>query len=215
MKANEIWNDIDVKLIAILRGIKPEETKAIVKVLLSSGFRVIEIPLNSPEPFASIKITVETAKAHSAKSCLIGAGTVLSVEDVQRVHQAGGNLIVSPNVNQEVIRATKKFDMLSAPGAYTPSECIAALNAGADILKVFPTSNMGAVGIKALAAVLPKGSQICAVGGVGNDDFDAYRKAGAIGFGLGSSLYKSGIQRDEIAKKAEAAVQAFKNCSAK
>lgn len=211
MNVSEIWNDIDIKLIAILRGIRPEETKAIIEVLLDAGFRSIEIPLNSPDAFTSIKIAVETASSHTKRPCLIGAGTVLCLEDVKRVYDAGGNLIVSPNVNTDVIQLTKELKMLSAPGVFTPSECLSALNRGADILKVFPAFNMGPSGIKALSAVLPKGTQICAVGGVGNDDFIPYRNAGTIGFGLGSSLYKPGLEVSEITKNAKAAVGSFKN----
>lgn len=209
MEVLDIWDDIEVKLIAILRGIKPEETKEAVTELLSVGFRAIEIPLNSPDPYHSIKIAVQTAKENSDMPCLIGAGTVLCVAQVEKVHGAGGNLIVSPNVKSDVIEATKELNMLSAPGVYTPSECLQALNVGADILKIFPASNLGLNGIKALSAVLPSATQICAVGGVGNGDFEAYLNAGAIGFGLGSSLYKAGMQANDIRKNAKAALEAF------
>lgn len=212
MNVQEIWQDIDLKLIAILRGIKPEETKECVKSLLNSGLRAIEIPLNSPDAFASIKIAAETASELSSKSCLIGAGTALTTQDVINVHKSGGNLIVSPNVNLDVIKLTKSLDMFSAPGVYTPSECLSASQNGADILKVFPASNLGAGGIKALSAILPKATQLCAVGGVDNKDFQTYLNAGVIGFGLGSSLYKAGLQPNEIATKARSAVEAFKNC---
>lgn len=205
----EIWNDIDVKLIAILRGIKPEETEAFVTALLSEGFRVIEIPLNSPDAYHSISIAVQAAKTNIDAPCLIGAGTVLRVEEVQEVHLAGGNLIVSPNVNRDVIQAAKKSNMLSAPGVYTPSECLAALSYGADILKIFPASNMRTNGIKALSAVLPSTTQLCVVGGVGDDDFKAYKKVGAVSFGLGSSLYQPGMQVHDLRTKAKAAVKAF------
>ena len=210
MNAIEIWHDIDVKLIAILRGIRPEETEAYVTALLSEGFRAIEIPLNSPDAYHSIRIAVQTAKVKTDAPCLIGAGTVLNVEEVQQVQLAGGNLIVSPNVNSNVIQAAKKSNMLSAPGVYTPSECLAALSYGCDILKIFPASNMGTKGIQALSAVLPSTTQLCAVGGVGDDDFKAYKKAGVVGFGLGSSLYKSGMHLDDFHAKAKTAVKDFK-----
>lgn len=212
MKASEIWHDIDVKLIAILRGIHPKETRSIVEALIDAGFRAIEIPLNSPDAFTSIKIAAETARDYSKKPCLIGAGTVLSVEDVTHVHQAGGNLIVSPNVNLKVIEYTKQLDMLSAPGVFTPSECLLALGAGTDVLKIFPASNLGVNGFKALNAVMPKKTQICAVGGVGDADFQSYLNAGAGGFGLGSSLYKPGLSASEISKKAEVTVKAYLAC---
>ncbi len=209
MNVREIWNDIDLKLIAIMRGIKPEETSDCVKALLESGLRAIEIPLNSPDAFASIKIAVATANEHSLKPCLIGAGTVLTKQDVMNVHKAGGNLIVSPNVNLEVIKLTKSLDMFSAPGVYTPSECLVAHQNGADILKVFPASNLGISGIKALSAILPKSVQLCAVGGVGNDDFKDYMQAGVIGFGLGSSLYQPRMSATEIHDKSSISASSF------
>ena len=215
IKVSDIWHDIEIKLIAILRGVKPEETKAIVEALLDAGFRSIEVPLNSPDPFTSIKIAAQTANAYSDKPCLIGAGTVLCVEDVRQVYEVGGNFIVSPNVNSDVIKQTKTLNMFSAPGVYTPSECLVALKSGADILKVFPASNLGVSGIKALRAILPNGTQICAVGGVGNNDFNSYYKVGAVGFGLGSSLYNSEFKVTEISNNAKAAVQSFKNCLVK
>jgi len=212
MKASEIWKTIDIKLIAILRGITPREAEAMVTVLLEAGFRVIEIPLNSPSPFESIKIASEVAKQKSYTSCLVGAGTVLSPADVEAVHAAGGNLIVSPNVNADVIAQTKELEMLSAPGVFTPSECLSALNAGADLLKIFPASNLGAGGVKALRAVLPNTIELCAVGGVGNDNFQYYLDAGVTSFGLGSSLYKPGMSAQELRENAKSAVENFKAC---
>lgn len=212
MRASELWNDIDVKLIAILRGIKSKDTKVIVEALLDTGFRAIEIPLNSPDPFTSIRIAVEIAKNHSITPCLIGAGTVLSVQDVNKVYEVGGNLIVSPNVDAGVIERTKELDMLSAPGVFTPSECLSALNAGADILKIFPASNLGTNGIKALKAVLPNATQICAVGGVGETDFQNYLDAGAVGFGLGSSLIDPSLSSVEVFNKAKNSAQAYLDC---
>ena len=212
MRASELWNDIDVKLIAILRGIKSKDTKVIVEALLDTGFRAIEIPLNSPDPFTSIRIAVEIAKNHSITPCLIGAGTVLSVQDVNKVYEVGGNLIVSPNVDADVIERTKELDMLSTPGVFTPSECLSALNAGADILKIFPASNLGTNGIKALKAVLPNATQICAVGSVGETDFQNYLDAGAVGFGLGSSLFDPSLSSAEVFNKAKYSAQAYLDC---
>ena len=208
ISAGEIWSQSAVKLIAILRGITPEEIAPAVEVLLVAGFRAIEIPLNSPSPFDSIKIAAEVASSHSER-CLIGAGTVLDAGDVAKVHEAGGNLIVSPNVDPAVITATTARGMLSAPGVFTATECLLALKSGAAILKIFPASVMGANGIKALRAILPTACEICPVGGVGNADFAAYLGAGATGFGLGSSLYRQGMSTDALAKNAGEAVDAY------
>lgn len=208
ISAGEIWSQSAVKLIAILRGITPEETAPAVEVLLAAGFRAIEIPLNSPSPFDSIKIAAEVASSHR-ESCLIGAGTVLDAGDVAKVHEAGGNLIVSPNVDPVVITATTARGMLSAPGVFTATECLLALKSGAAILKIFPASVMGANGIKALRAILPTACEICPVGGVGNADFAAYLRAGATGFGLGTSLYRQGMSTDALAKNAGEAVDAY------
>ncbi len=214
ISAGEIWSQSAVKLIAILRGITPEEIAPAVEVLLAAGFRAIEIPLNSPSPFDSIKIAAEVASSHKDASshkerCLIGAGTVLDAGDVAKVHEAGGNLIVSPNVDPAVITATTARGMLSAPGVFTATECLLALKSGAAILKIFPASVMGANGIKALRAILPAACEICPVGGVGNADFAAYLGAGATGFGLGTSLYRQGMSTDALAKNAGEAVDAY------
>lgn len=207
----EIWKSMDLKLIAILRGILPHETRDIVQVLLRSGFRAIEIPLNTPDVYQSIKLAVETSYAFSERPCLIGAGTVLTEQEVSLVHEAGGNLIVSPNVNETVIRQTKKFGMLSAPGVYTASECLRAVNSGADMLKLFPASNLGPSGLKALRAVMPQSLELCAVGGVGDNDFKSYMEAGASSFGIGSSLYHPGMPANKVAEKATKTARAFQS----
>ena len=210
MRTEDIWNHMDHKLIGILRGIVPDEVGPIVSELITAGFCAIEIPLNSPDPFRSISIASQVAESCSSKPCLIGAGTVLNLEDVQNVKDAGGNLVVSPNVDPSVIEQTKSLKMFSAPGVYTPTECLMAINAGADCLKVFPASNLGTSGIKALSAVLPNSAPLCAVGGVEPDDFGEYLKAGAMAFGLGSSLYAPGMSASEVGKRAKFSVQKFR-----
>ena len=212
MNTDVIWSGLENKLIAILRGIKSEETEAIVVALLDTGIAAIEIPLNSPDPIKSIEIAAKAANDHAMKSCLIGAGTVINAKDVKAVHEAGGNLIVSPNVDPSVITATKQLEMFSAPGVYTPTECLAALDAGADCLKVFPASNLGVGGIGAFSAVLPSETKICAVGGVGPEDFQNYLDVGVVAFGLGSSLYKPGFSVSEVAKNASTAINALNKC---
>jgi len=197
------------KLIAILRGVRPEEIGDIVDGLLDAGFRAIETPLNSPDPFRSIEIAVERAAAAGVGPCLIGAGTVLRVEEVARVVAAGGNLVVSPNTDAAVIEATVAAGLVSIPGCYTATEALLALRAGAHALKFFPASVLGAGGIRAIAAVLPPKSPLVAVGGVSDSDFAAYRQAGVEGFGLGSSLYKPGDAAGDVIARGRAAIAAY------
>lgn len=192
-------------IIAILRGITPAEALDHVAALLDAGITTIEVPLNSPDPFDSIKATAE---AYGDRA-LIGAGTVLSVEDVGRVAQAGGKLVVSPNCDPRVIHATKTAGLQSWPGVMTPTECFAALKNGADGLKIFPGALLGPEGLKAIRAVLPKGTQIYAVGGAGPDNFKDWLDASADGFGIGSALYKLGQTPDDTADKAAAIVAAY------
>ena len=192
-------------LIAILRGIEPRDAIAAATALIEAGITRIEVPLNSPQPFDSIALM---AQAHG-QDALIGAGTVLSTDDVAGVHKAGGRLIVSPNANTDVIETTKKLNMQSWPGVFTPTECFAALAAGADGLKIFPASMMGTEGLKAIRAVLPPGAQVYAVGGAGPENFKDWIAASADGFGLGSSLYKPGMSIADIAVRARDTVGAF------
>ncbi|MDB5555389.1 MAG: aldolase family protein [Rhizobium sp.] len=192
-------------LVAILRGLKPEETKGIVGALLEAGLRAIEIPLNSPEPFKSIEIAAKLAPADA----LIGAGTVLTVEDVDRLEQAGGRLFVSPNVDVPVLSHAVSKGMVTLPGVFTPTEALAAARAGATGLKFFPASALGVSGINAIRAVLPADLMIAAVGGVSDENFADYAKGGIKAFGLGSSIYKPGMSADEVGKRARATIAAY------
>lgn len=193
------------KLVAILRGIRPDEAEGIAAVLIEAGITRIEVPLNSPEPLRSIE-TMATAFGRDAQ---IGAGTVLEPEAVSAVAAAGGQLIVSPNCDPDVIRATKARGLVSMPGVLTVSECFAALRAGANALKIFPALQLGPDGLAALRAVLPGGTQVYAVGGVGAESFAAWFHAGADGFGIGSALYRPGDQPAKVASAARALVAAY------
>ncbi|MEL7150169.1 MAG: 2-dehydro-3-deoxy-6-phosphogalactonate aldolase [Pseudomonadota bacterium] len=201
---------MNLPLIAILRGIDPDEAVSVAEALVSAGMTRIEVPLNSPSPFLSI----ERMAAAVGSSATIGAGTVLTTDDVQKVHDAGGTLIVSPNCDTAVIRQTKDLGLQSFPGVLTPSECFAALQAGADGLKVFPAFQMGIDGLKAVRAVLPATTEVYMVGGVGPENFTDWRRAGASGFGLGSWLYKPGDDVAGIASRAAEAVAAWMDADA-
>lgn len=192
-------------IIAILRGVKPDEVLAIGHAILDAGINRIEVPLNSPNPLDSIK----TLAAAFGDRALIGAGTVLSLDDVKGVHQAGGKLIVSPNCDPEIISATVDLEMQSWPGIFTPTEAFAALKASANGLKLFPSDMAGPAGLKAIRAVLPKGTQVFAVGGAGPDNFDVWAAAGADGFGIGSAIYKPGDTAKTVGEKARRIVEAF------
>jgi 2-dehydro-3-deoxyphosphogalactonate aldolase len=199
------WPRMRRDLVAILRGLKPEEAHDVVMALVDAGLEAIEIPLNSPDPFNSIEIAVKAAGRH----CLIGAGTVLTAEDADRLAEVGGRLFVSPNVEPELIARAARHGMVVMPGVFTPSEALAALAAGASGLKFFPASVLGPSGISAIRAVLPPDTVIAAVGGVGDDNFADYAKAGIRAFGLGSSLYKPGASAAETARRAGATLAAY------
>ena len=193
------------KIIAILRGITPVEAVPITEALIDAGITSIEVPLNSPDPFTSIKAMVDAF----GETSLIGAGTVLTPDDVQRLHQIGAGMVVSPDCNPRVIVATKQLGMQSFPGVMTPTECFTALRNGADGLKLFPGSLIGPDGLKAIKAVLPEGTQTFAVGGASSSNFADWFAAGVDGFGIGSALYKPGGSVDDIKARAKDIVAAY------
>lgn len=197
-------------LIAILRGVTPDEILPVGRALHAAGFRVIEIPLNSPDPLESIR----RLTAELGNDCLIGAGTVLTEQQVKDVAAAGGRLVVSPNANLAVIRATKAAGLVSAPGVATPSEGFAALEAGADALKLFPAEQLGPAVLKAWRAVFPKDLPMLPVGGITPDNMTPYVNAGANGFGLGSALYKPGLTAEQVGSNAEAFASAWRSLRA-
>lgn len=192
-------------LVAILRGLKPELALDYGRVVFEAGIEAIEVPLNSPEPFASIATLAESLPS----SALVGAGTVLTAKDVDDLHKAGGRLLVSPNIDPDVMMQAAKYGMVTMPGVFTPSEAFLAIKLGASALKFFPASVLGAKGISAIKAVLPKDAIIGAVGGVSEKDFADYAKAGVSAFGLGSSLFTPALSVDEVAVRAKAAVAAY------
>ena len=195
----------ELPLVAILRGLKPAEATEIGAVLVEAGFRLIEVPLNSPQPFDSI-----AALRQRFSQAMVGAGTVLTAADVRDVASAGGELVVAPNFDRDVVAETLRLGMTSLPGILTPTEAFAALGAGAHGLKLFPAELASPAVVKALLAVLPKGTPLIPVGGIGADNLAAWRAAGAAGFGLGSSLYKPGDDAATVRLKAAAIVSAFR-----
>lgn len=192
-------------LIAILRGLKPDEAEGVVSVLIESGVTAIEIPLNSPDPFRSIAIAVKKASSE----VLIGAGTVLTVQAVEQLHDVGGRLMVTPNVDPEVIARARERGMVTMPGVFTATEALLAAKAGASGLKFFPASILGASGISAIRTVLPADLMIAAVGGISDKNFMEYTKTGVHAFGLGTSLYKPGMTVVEVAARAKATIRAY------
>ena len=193
-------------LIAILRGLTPAEAPAIGQALVSIGFAIIEVPLNSPEPLQSI-----AALTQKFPQTLIGAGTVLNAQQVKDVHAAGGHLVVAPNFNPAVVAQALALNMVVLPGVATPTEAFAALDAGAHGLKLFPAGMMPSATVKALRAVLPKSAALMPVGGITPDNMAAYRAAGASGFGLGSALYAPGRSAAQVQEMAQAFVRAWQS----
>lgn len=207
MSARELFDGYfgQCPLVAIIRGVRPEEAVAIARALFEAGLRIIEVPLNSPGPFASI----ERIAAELDEDALVGAGTVLDPADVARVRDSGGRLIVSPNMNPAVIRATIESGLVSSPGIFTPTEAFAALEAGAHALKLFPAEAMSPKVVKALRAVLPRDVPLLIVGGVTPDSLTGWLEAGADGFGLGGGLYKPGQTAEATLSRARAYVEAL------
>ena len=193
-------------LVAILRGIKPEEADVIAQGLYDAGFRLIEVPLNSPDPFTSIA----TIRRILPDDALVGAGTVLTVEQVTQLKECGGELTVMPHADLAIIRAAKALGMLCVPGVATPTEAFAALAAGADALKLFPAELVTPSIVKAIRVVLPTGTRLLPVGGITPETMKPYLDAGAGGFGLGSALYTPGMNCNRVVERANKFVAAWK-----
>ena len=196
-------------LVAILRGITPDEALPVGQALVDAGFRLLEVPLNSPEPLRSI-----AALAQAFPQAVVGAGTVLQPAQVAEVAAAGGRLVVSPNTDVQVIQAARRHGQVVLPGVATPTEAFAALAAGAHGLKLFPAEMIGPPVVKALRAVLPAGTLLLPVGGISPDNMAAYRAAGAAGFGIGSALYKPGMSAADVARMAQRFAAAWAASSA-
>ncbi len=198
-------------LIAILRGLRPDQAARVGETLVEQGFGTIEVPLNSPEPLESISILVK----EFGNTAVIGAGTVLTPGEVRQVADCGARLIVSPNTRRKVITETRRLGMTSLPGAFTATECLKALDSGADGIKLFPAGLLGTSGVVALRAVLPASAELYAVGGVGPDNFASWLNCGVTGLGIGSNLFVAGMTIGEIGKRAASIIEAFDLASGK
>ncbi len=192
-------------VVAILRGVTPDEVESVAEAIVAAGVTIIEVPLNSPDPFASIALLARRFPARA----IVGAGTVLSVDEVGRCAQAGAQIIVSPNMRTDVIAATVAEGMLSLPGCLTPTEAFAALDAGAHAIKLFPGEMVSPAAVRAMRAVLPKAATVLVVGGVTIDNTKAFIAAGADGFGVGSAIYREGTTAAQAGANAAAFVKAL------
>jgi 2-dehydro-3-deoxyphosphogalactonate aldolase len=199
------WPTVKRPLVAILRGVRPDEVDAIGDALVGAGFELIEVPLNSPDPFRSI----ERLCNRLGSVCIVGAGTVLDATDCARVFDAGGRLMVSPNVDLDVLAVAHARGMITLPGVFSPTEALLAQRAGASALKFFPASVLGPGGVGAVRAVLPDNVVIVAVGGVSEKNLAGYLAAGVRAFGLGSSLYRPGMTAAEVGATARVAIAAY------
>ena len=195
----------EMPLIAILRGIHPDEAPQVANVLVDAGFRIIEVPLNSPNPIESIRRMVQEL----GDQALFGAGTVIDPNSIAAIKAAGGQLIVSPHLNVDIVKITKKSKLFSIPGVATPSEAFSALAAGADALKLFPGEAMPPKALKAIKVVLPSQTLLLPVGGINQENMADYWQAGTAGFGIGSNLYAPGRNVEEIAHRAKELVVAI------
>lgn len=195
----------ELPLVAILRGVRPDEVEPIGAALLEAGFRLLEVPLNSPEPFASIRLLVDRFGTRA----VIGAGTVLDPAQVTQLAQAGGTLVVMPHSDPIVIAAAKSAGMACLPGVATPTEAFAAMHVGADALKLFPAETLGPGAVKAWRAVLPTGTMLLPVGGITPENMPGWRAAGAAGFGLGTALYRPGATAAQVGEAARRFVAAW------
>ena len=199
------------ELIAILRGLTLDRCLVVGEILIAEGFSKLEVPLNSPNPME----TISEMQNKFGTSIIIGAGTVTNVSEVSELSNLGCQMIVSPNTDTEVIKATKNEDMLSFPGAFTPSECFSAINAAADGIKIFPAFKLGIEGFKALKAVLPRNLKTYAVGGINETHFSEWLDAGVTGFGIGSNLFHPSMSDDDIQFAAKKITLAYDNWHAK
>lgn len=195
-------------IIAILRGIRPDEILDVAQTLVDQGIKVLEVPLNSPDPYDSIKLLSD----NFGSICLCGAGTVVTAEQVDKVQQMGGKLVVSPNVDTAVIKRTIELGMVSVPGFSTPSEAYQAYHSGATYLKMFPAANIGLDYFKSISTIMPTDAKVIATGGINPENICSWLSAGAVGLGIGGDLYKPGISLKELKERAGALTSAIARC---
>jgi 2-dehydro-3-deoxyphosphogalactonate aldolase len=198
-------------LIAILRGVRPDEVIPICAALEAAGIAIVEVPLNSPQPFDSIRLLAE----NFGDRLLIGAGTVMTPAQVEEVAGVGGRLIVTPHADPEIVLAAKRLRMATAPGFFTPAEAFSLLNAGADAIKLFPAEGSNPAALRGMRAILPPGTLVIPVGGIATDNIRVWHEAGAAGYGIGSSIYKPGDTAEVVGRKAAALVDAVRTASAR